>query len=81
MEINSAGMGGFDKLIQGAAGDVQAGKNEMSTAFDEYSKAEDKTLAMINLQFQMGEYNAKIEMLSSISKNFTDMLKSLAQKV
>ena len=50
MEINSAGMGGFDKLIQGAAGDVQAGKNEMSTAFDEYSKAEDKTLAMINLQ-------------------------------
>ncbi len=36
---------------------------------------------MIMLQFQLGQYNAMVETVSSVSKSMTDMLKGLAQKV
>ncbi len=32
------------------------------------------------LQYQMGQYNAKIEALSAMTKSIQDMLKSLAQR-
>ncbi|MDR1309671.1 MAG: type III secretion protein [Deltaproteobacteria bacterium] len=35
---------------------------------------------MLNLQFQMGQYNALIESISSVTKSMTDMLKNLAQR-
>jgi type III secretion protein F len=34
----------------------------------------------IALQFKVGEYNAMMEMTSSITKGVTDMLKTLAQR-
>ncbi|MBQ8708663.1 MAG: hypothetical protein IJ523_11305 [Succinivibrionaceae bacterium] len=44
-------------------------------------KAEDQTTALIEVQFQLGQYNAMVEMTSNISKSITDTAKSLTQKV
>ncbi len=35
---------------------------------------------MLELQFQMGQYNAALESLSNVTKSLTDMLKTLAQR-
>ncbi len=35
---------------------------------------------LLELQFAMGQYNAKLETLSSVTKSIQDMLKSLAQR-
>lgn len=35
---------------------------------------------LLQIQFEMGQYNAKLEMVSSITKSMQDMLKSLAQR-
>ena len=35
---------------------------------------------MIALQFEVGQYNAMLESLSSVTKSMTDMMKSLAQR-
>lgn len=35
---------------------------------------------MLVVQFEIGQYNAMVEMLSSISKSLTDMMKTLAQR-
>jgi type III secretion protein F len=35
---------------------------------------------LLNLQFEMGQYNAMIESVSNVTKSLTDTLKSLAQK-
>lgn len=35
---------------------------------------------MMQIQFQMGQYNATLESLSSVTKSLTDTLKSLSQR-
>lgn len=35
---------------------------------------------MISLQFQVGQYNAMMEALATVTKSMTDMMKSLAQR-
>ncbi len=35
---------------------------------------------MIQLQFEVGQYNALMESLSTVTKSMTDMMKSLAQR-
>ena len=35
---------------------------------------------MLTMQFYMGQYNAILEMVSSVSKSLTDMMKTLAQR-
>lgn len=35
---------------------------------------------MMALQFEVGQYNAMMESLSSVTKSMTDMMKSLAQR-
>lgn len=35
---------------------------------------------MMQIQFEMGQYNATLEALSSVTKSLTDMLKSLSQR-
>jgi type III secretion protein F len=36
---------------------------------------------MLQLQFEMGQYNSLVESISNVTKSLTDTLKSLAQKV
>ena len=35
---------------------------------------------MLEIQFYIGQYNSVLEMVSSISKSLTDMMKTLAQR-
>ena len=35
---------------------------------------------MLEIQFYIGQYNAMLEMVSSVSKSLTDMMKTLAQR-
>ncbi len=35
---------------------------------------------LLELQYAMGQYNAKLETISSVTKSIQDMLKSLAQR-
>ena len=35
---------------------------------------------LLEMQFAMGQYNAKLEAISSMTKSIQDMLKSLAQR-
>jgi type III secretion protein F len=68
----------------------------MQTCFDSINKAgetlstEMKTLLssgteisqaqMLQLQFEIGQYNAMMEVVSTVSKSLTDMMKTLAQR-
>lgn len=68
----------------------------MQTCFDSINKAGDtlstqmkdlldtKTeigqAQMLQLQFEIGQYNAMLEMVSTVSKSLTDMMKTLAQR-
>ncbi len=44
-------------------------------------ETEDQTAAMIELQFQIGQYNTMVELTSSVTKSLSDSLKSVAQKL
>jgi type III secretion protein F len=35
---------------------------------------------MLNIQFEMGQYNAMVESFANVTKGLTEILKSLAQK-
>lgn len=39
-----------------------------------------KTEDMLAIQFEMGQYNAMMESLSTVTKSMTDLLKNLAQR-
>lgn len=58
--------------------------SDINTRMDEISKltdSNDQQAAMIELNFQIGQYNAMMEMASSLTKNLTDSIKSIAQKI
>lgn len=57
---------------EGAA--IQDKMNQIS-ASDEIDQME-----LLELQFAMGQYNAKLETISSVTKSIQDMLKTLAQR-
>ncbi|GHU32811.1 type III secretion protein [Betaproteobacteria bacterium] len=44
------------------------------------NKDELEQMDLLNIQFQLGQYNAMIEAASSIAKGTTEVLKSLAQR-
>ena len=56
--------------------DIQAKMNDISTLY-----SSDQQQAMIEVNFMIGQYNAMIELTSSLTKNLTDSIKSIAQKV
>lgn len=57
--------------------DIQAKMNEISSLTD----SADQQQAMIEVNFMIGQYNAMMELTSSLTKNLTDSIKSIAQKV
>jgi type III secretion protein F len=68
----------FTGLIQS----VQTSNADLGTRMSEVmsnGKDLDQT-ELLNLQFEMGQYNARMELTSSLSKGITDMLKTLAQR-
>lgn len=67
----------FQNATQGLAADGQAlqAKMEAVTKGGTIDQTE-----LLNLQFAMGQYNAKLETVSSVTKSIQEMLKSLAQR-
>lgn len=68
----------FENTLQGISSkgsDLNA-RMENLLASDQELSNED----MISLQFEVGQYNAMMEALSTVTKSMTDMMKSLAQR-
>ncbi|MBR4423136.1 MAG: type III secretion protein [Mailhella sp.] len=67
----------FDNTLNGVASkgaDLNA-KMEQLAKGDKLSQED-----MVSLQFQVGQYNAMMESLATVTKSMTDMMKSLAQR-
>ncbi len=67
----------FENTLQGIStkgSDLNAKMQELSDG-SELSNEQ-----MISLQFEIGQYNAMMEALSTVTKSMTDMMKSLAQR-
>ena len=68
LNVNELFNSGLDSISSKAKMTEMLGKDEVSP--------ED----MMALQFEVGQYNAMLESLSSVTKSMTDMMKSLAQR-
>ena len=67
----------FRTATQGLDTDSKA----LQTKIDSISNSKEiNQKELLEIQFAMGQYNAKIETLSSVTKSIQDMLKSLAQR-
>ena len=73
LNVNELFNSGLDS-ISSKGKDLQAKMTEM------LSKDEVSPEDMMALQFEVGQYNAMLESLSSVTKSMTDMMKSLAQR-
>ena len=73
LNVNELFNSGLDS-ISSKGKDLQAKMTEM-LGKDEVSPED-----MMALQFEVGQYNAMLESLSSVTKSMTDMMKSLAQR-
>lgn len=80
MDINT---GGLSNLIGQGLDSLSTRAENLKTRMGEVAnmKAEDQTAAMIELQFEMGQYNTMVELTSSITKSLSDSVKSISQKV
>ena len=68
----------FSNATNGLAADGAA----LQAKMDAISQSgEIDQMQMLEMQFAMGQYNAKLEAVSAMSKSMTDMLKSLAQRI
>ena len=47
----------------------------------DYGEYSDQTTAMLALQFEIGQYNTLVELTSSITKDLSDAIESISQKV
>ncbi|WP_297218893.1 EscF/YscF/HrpA family type III secretion system needle major subunit [uncultured Desulfovibrio sp.] len=75
--------GGIDvgQLFQNATNGLSKDGEALQTMMNDISASgEVDQMDLLNLQFAMGQYNAKLETISSVTKSIQDMLKSLAQR-
>ena len=71
----------INQLFTNTLNDVTSDGQKISQRMEELSKGENLSQEqMVQLQFEVGQYNAKIEALATVTKAMTDMLKSLAQR-
>ncbi len=67
----------FQNATKGLAEDGAALQKKMETIS---ASGEIDQTQLLEMQFAMGQYNAKLETISSVTKSIQDMLKSLAQR-
>ena len=68
----------FENTLQGISSkgsDLNARMENLLASGEELSNED-----MISLQSEVGQYNAMMEALSTVTKSMTDMMKSLAQR-
>lgn len=77
-DVGGINMGAlFRNATAGLEKDGQALQSKIDSLSSK-DKVDQKDL--LEMQFAMGQYNAKLEAMSSITKSLQDMLKSLAQR-
>ena len=72
MNIGSSGGIYICQLFQNATNGLSQDGQALQAKMDQ--------MQLLELQFAMGQYNAKLETISSVTKSIQDMLKSLAQR-
>ena len=89
MNIGSSGGIDIGQLFQNATNGLSQDGQALQAKMDvdnltpqERSSASGEVdqMQLLELQFAMGQYNAKLETISSVTKSIQDMLKSLAQR-
>ena len=78
---NSGGLN-INELFDTCTSNLNTYGTELQKKIQELSKdgtTIDQT-EMLEVQFYVGQYNAMLEMVSSVSKSLTDMMKTLAQR-
>lgn len=71
----------FSQMFQNTLQGVSNKGTELTSQMEALSKGENlSNEQMIALQFQVGQYNAMMESLATVTKSMTDMMKSLAQR-
>ncbi len=83
MNISSTGTPGVNisELFNSGIDNVgKRGEALQAKMNDLLSQDEISTEDMLVIQFEMGQYNALLESLSTVTKSLTDSLKSLAQR-
>lgn len=80
MEINSSGLG---QAINSGLDAISRRTNDIQNKMGEIANmdAADQNVAMMEMQFTIGQYNAMIESTSNMVKTLSDALKSIAQKI
>lgn len=80
MDISSMGMG---QAINSGLDAISTRTGEIQTQMKAISQmdAQDQNVAMMEMQFVVGQYNAMIESTSNMIKTLSDALKSIAQKI
>ena len=73
LNVNELFNSGLDSI--GKKGEALQTKMNDLLSQDEVSPED-----MMALQYEVGQYNAMMESLSSVTKSMTDMMKSLAQR-
>ena len=83
MNISSTSTPGMNvgELFKSGVDNVAKRGEALQTKMNEMmSKGELNQEDMLSIQFEMGQYNALMESLSTVTKSLTDMLKNMAQR-
>lgn len=81
MQIGSSGGLDVGRFFQNATSGLEKDGAALQAKMDQISaEGEIDQTELLELQFAMGQYNAKLETISSVTKSIQDMLKSLAQR-
>jgi len=67
----------FNRTLNGVASKGQ----QLNAAMDNIGNGDSLSQEqLVQLQFQVGQYNTMMESLATVTKSMTDMMKSLAQR-
>lgn len=78
---NSTGLN-VSELMQNCFDSINKAGEALSKEMDTLlsSGTEISQSQMLQLQYEIGQYNAMLEIVSTVSKSLTDMMKTLAQR-
>ena len=78
---NSTGLN-VSELMQNCFDSINKAGESLSKEMDTLlsSGTEISQSQMLQLQYEIGQYNAMLEIVSTVSKSLTDMMKTLAQR-
>ena len=79
MEVSS----GFNisQMFEKTLDSINTRGQELTATMDTLMQGDEiSSEQMMAMQFEIGQYNAMMEALSSVTKSLTDMMKSLAQR-